>query len=168
MRWRRVRVPCALALASVLAACPGTPTSTGTVCPDPDPMTLTWDNFGMVFMSKYCIVCHDSHLTHSKRNGAPLYHDYDTLLGVLETPDHIDQQAGIGPDATNRFMPPSRCPSVPGGTINTDCIAPTDQERRDLAMWIACERYRPHDFSSDAGVTPPDAGTTSAVADAGP
>jgi hypothetical protein len=129
------------------AACTGaTPTSTGTVCPDPDPLTLTYDNFGKPFMEKYCTWCHSSTLTHSKRNGAPLFHDFDSLLGVLQTPDHIDQQAGIGPDASNDFMPPDRCPSEPGGALSVDCQQPTDEERRELAEWIACERDRPHMF----------------------
>ena len=131
----------------VVTACTGaTPTSTGTVCPDPDPMTLTYDNFGKPFMEKYCTWCHNSTLTRSKRNGAPLYHDFDSLLGVLQTPDHIDQQSGIGPKASNDFMPPDRCPAEPGGAISVDCEKPTDDERRQLAEWIACERNRPHTF----------------------
>jgi hypothetical protein len=131
----------------VVAACTGaTPTSTGTVCPDPDPMTLTYDNFGKPFMEKYCTWCHNSTLTRSKRNGAPLYHDFDSLLGVLQTPDHIDQQTGIGPKASNDFMPPDRCPAEPGGSLSVDCQKPTDDERRQLAEWIACERNRPHTF----------------------
>ena len=138
----------------MLVACGSSPTSTGTVCPDPDPMTLTYDNFGRDFMMKYCVHCHSSELTRSKRNGAPLFHDYDTLLGVLQTPDHIDQQAGFGPDATNEFMPPDRCPSTPGGALAVDCRKPTDEERTKLAEWIACERNRPHNFS-DAGVDAP-------------
>ena len=99
----------------LLVACGDTPTPTGTTCPDPDPMTLTWENFGEPFMTKYCTWCHDSSLTRSKRNGAPLYHDFNTLLGVLKTPDHIDEQAGFGPDAQNEFMPPDRCPATLGG-----------------------------------------------------
>ena len=137
-----------------LAACGGNPTSTGTVCPDPDPMTLTWDNFGREFMTKYCTWCHDSSLPRSQRNGAPLFHDYDTLLGVLKTPDHIDQQAGHGPDASNNFMPPERCPASPGGALSKDCARPTDAERRQLAEWIACERNRDHSFL-DAGIDAP-------------
>ncbi|MDB4956918.1 MAG: uncharacterized protein JWO36_4487 [Myxococcales bacterium] len=138
----------------LLAGCPASPTPTGTVCPDPDPNTLTYDNFGKSFMTRYCTWCHDSHLLHSQRNGAPIYHDFDTLLGVLEVPDHIDQETGIGPKASNYFMPGSRCPSVAGGPLDKDCNQPTDQERRDLALWIACERKRPHNFS-DGGVDAP-------------
>ena len=131
----------------VLTACTGeTPTSTGTVCPDPDPGTLTYDNFGKPFMEKYCVWCHNSTLPRSKRNGAPLYHDFDSLTGVLQTPDHIDQQTGIGPDASNHFMPPDRCPSEPGGALSVSCAKPTDEERQQLAEWIACERNRPHTF----------------------
>lgn len=145
-----------MALVLLLAACDA-PTPTGTVCPDPDPGTLTWDSFGKPFMDKYCTWCHDSSLPKSKRNGAPLYHDFNTLLGVLKTPDHIDEQAGAGPDATNEYMPPGRCPSTIGGSIDSDCMKPTLAERKQLAEWIACERARPHEFF-DAGVdAPPDA-----------
>ncbi len=138
----------------LVAACGPSPTDTETVCPDPDPNTLTWDSFGKPFMEKYCVWCHDSSLTRSKRNGAPLYHDFETLLGVLKTPEHIDQQTGAGPAATNEFMPPDRCPSTIGGMIDTNCMKPTLAERRQLAEWIACEKQRPHDFL-DAGVDAP-------------
>lgn len=139
----------------VLAACGSDPAPTGTVCPDPDPMTLTYDNFGREFMAKYCTWCHDSSLPRSQRNGAPLYHDFDTLEGVLQVPDHIDEQTGFGPDARNTFMPPDRCPSEAGGALDTNCAKPTDDERTKLAEWIACERNRPHDFRADAGVDAP-------------
>jgi cytochrome c5 len=133
-------------LTLVLAACSTTnlPTPTGTVCPDPDPQTLTWDNFGQKFFADYCTMCHASTLLRSQRNGAPLYHDYDTLRGVLEIPDHIDQYAGAGPKATNDAMPPPRCPSTPGGMIARDCKVPSDAERTMLSQWLACERLRPH------------------------
>jgi hypothetical protein len=133
-------------LGFVLAACTtaAPPTPTDTVCPDPDPNTLTWDNFGQQFMADFCTACHSSSLAHSQRNGAPLYHDYDTLRGVLEIPDHIDEDAGSGPAATNTRMPPSQCPSVPGGALDRDCPRPSGAERANLSMWIACERLRPH------------------------
>ena len=143
-----------------VAACTDRPTSTGTTCPDPDPITgtttLTWDNFGHDFMFKYCTNCHASDIPHSQRNGAPIYHDFDTLLGVLEVPDHIDQQTGWGPNAKNNFMPGAgtngRCPSTKGGPLDEPCPEPTGEERTNLAQWIACERLRPHDFTADAGV----------------
>ena len=136
------------------------PTPTGTTCPDPDPVTgtttLTYDNFGHDFMAKYCNSCHSHCLPNSKRNGAPLFHDFDYLEGVLEVPDHIDEQTGWGPKAQNNFMPGGgtggQCPSVAGGPLNENCPEPTDEERTKLSQWIACERLRQHDFSTDAGI----------------
>src|SRR5260221_2299083 len=94
----------------VITGCTGPkPTPTGTTCADPDAMTgttqLTWQNFGYDFMCHYCTSCHDSALPNSKRNGAPLFHDFDSLVGAMEVPDHIDEQAGFGPKAHNTFMP---------------------------------------------------------------
>jgi hypothetical protein len=133
-------------LSFVLVACSSaaTPAPTGAACPDPDPGTLTWDSFGQTFMASYCLDCHLSTLTHSARNGAPLYHDYDTLTGVLETAEHIDQDSGSGPDASNSRMPPSQCPSVAGGPLNRSCPQPTEAERANLSVWLACESLRPH------------------------
>lgn len=136
-----------IVLGLVLAACtnsPPPPTPTQTVCPTPDPETLTWDNFGQKFMTDYCTWCHASTLTHSERNGAPLFHDFDTLIGVLEVADHIDEYAGSGPAAHNSAMPTPQCPSVPGGALDRDCPTPSDAERTNLSMWIACEVLRPH------------------------
>jgi len=134
-------------LGFMLAACTNSappPAPTGTVCPDPDPNTLTWDNFGQKFMADYCTMCHASSIPRAQRNGAPLYHDFDTLRGVLQVADHIDEEAGSGPAAHNSAMPPNQCPSVPGGPLNRDCAEPTEAERTNLAMWIACETLRPH------------------------
>lgn len=122
------------------------PTPTETVCPDPDPLTLTYDNFGMKFFTDYCLMCHAEALTRSERNGAPLFHDFDTLEFVMRFPDHIDEQAGSGPAADNRFMPPPRCPADPGGPLAIDCKQPTEEERQQLAEWLACEINRPHTF----------------------
>ncbi len=133
----------------LLAGCPASPEPTGTVCPDPDPGDLTYDGadgFGKKFMDDYCTICHSSTLPHSKRNGAPLYHDYDSLLGVLRTPDHIDEEAGFGPKAQNSLMPPDECPTTAGGKLDTACKQPSDAEREKLSKWIACERNRPHTF----------------------
>jgi hypothetical protein len=149
----------------LIAACSGmgaAPTPTGTECADPDPLTgttaLTWDNFGQGFMAKYCTSCHSSLLTNSHRNGAPYLHDFDSLYGVMRIDgprsDHIDEQAGWGPKAQNNLMPGARCPSVPGGGLDEDCVQPTGQERTNLAVWLACEQGRPHDFV-DAGVDAP-------------
>jgi hypothetical protein len=146
----------------LVAACHDSapPTATGTVCPAPDPMTFGYTaadtpgctgtpdqcNFGKTFMDAYCIQCHSSTLVRSQRNGAPLYHDFDTLLGVLEVANHIDEQAGVGPDAHNEFMPGDRCPSTPGGPLDRDCPEISDQERTNLAQWLACEVDRTHTF----------------------
>lgn len=133
-------------LGVLIAGCTNTavPTPTQAVCPDPDPQTLTWDSFGQPFMTDFCTSCHSSALPHDQRNGAPLYHDYDTLMSVLEIPDHIDSYAGSGPAADNTLMPPGRCPTTPGGPLDRDCPKPSEQQRKDLAVWLACERARPH------------------------
>ena len=130
----------------LLAACANsaTPTPTESVCPTPDPGTPSWESFGQQFMADYCTACHDSRLAHAQRNGAPLYHDYNTKDGVLAIPDHIDQYAGAGPAAENTEMPPGRCPTVMGGSLNRDCPQPTTEERTTLSVWLACEKLRPH------------------------
>lgn len=135
-------------LGFLLVGCANTaaPTPTKAVCPSPDPGTLTWDNFGQKFMADFCTACHSSTLSHSQRNGAPLYHDYDNLMGVLELPDHVDQYAGAGPAAVNMVMPPSRCPTSPGGPLDRDCPQPTEEQRMTLSVWVACERNRDHTF----------------------
>jgi hypothetical protein len=133
-------------LVPLVTGCPGTgsPTPTGTVCPDPDPNTLTYDNFGAQFMLDYCTMCHAKALPRSQRNGAPIYHDFDTLIGVVQVLVHIDEQSGLGPEADNTFMPPDRCPAEPGGALAISCRRPSDAERRQLAEWLACEKNRPH------------------------
>jgi hypothetical protein len=129
---------------ALLAACTMThgPEPTGAACPDPDPMVLTWDDFGQQFLATYCTDCHASTLTHSKRNGAPLYHDYDSLMLTLEAPDHLDEYAGSGPLATNTIMPPKDCPTTPGGALDRDCPQPTEAQRKMLSVWLACEVKR--------------------------
>ena len=122
------------------------PTPTKTVCPTPDPNSITYDNFGQTFMVDYCVQCHASTLPRAQRNGAPLFHDFDDLIGIVQVANHIDEQAGVGPAASNHFMPPSRCPETPGGPLAIACPQPTDDERRQLAEWVACEPDRPHSF----------------------
>jgi hypothetical protein len=136
-------------LGMLIASCTSSPpsaTATQATCPDPDPGTLTWDSFGQKFMADFCTSCHDSALPHAQRNGAPLYHDYNTLLGVMQIPEHIDSWAGAGPAADNTLMPPSRCPTTPGGPLDRSCPQPTEQQRMDLSVWLACEKNRPHTF----------------------
>lgn len=91
----------------------------------PTGSTLTYTNFGKPFMEQYCTRCHDSAKTGSARNGAPLYHDFDTQLGIQQVSNHVDETAGSGPAATNEAMPP-------------DGAKPTLEERQKLAEWIAC------------------------------
>jgi hypothetical protein len=146
--------------AFVLAAC-GTsakPTPTGTTCPDVNNPQLTWQNFGYDFMCHYCTNCHDSSLTLTQRNGAPLFHDLDTLFGVMEVWLHTDEQAAWGPMVHNNFMPGGgtngRCPSTLGGPLDKACLEPTDAERENLGVFIACENQRPQDYQgSDAQVS---------------
>jgi len=87
--------------------------------------TLTYDNFGKPFMESYCTRCHSSELVGAERMGAPSFHDFDTLFGIMAVSDHIDETAAYGPAAENHSMPPSG-------------DRPTAEERRLLGEWIAC------------------------------
>lgn len=100
----------------------GDGTPSGAEC---DP-TLTYESFGMSFMTSYCTSCHSSTLSGGDRNGAPEGHDFDSLDGILLMAEHIDEYAAAGPDASNEQMPPS------GPT-------PTAAEREMLGAWLACE-----------------------------
>ena len=97
---------------------------TGATCPPGS--TLTYASFGQQFMTTYCTRCHASTLTGAARMGAPEFHDFDTIEGIRAVADHIDEQAGAGPDATNVAMPPT-------GSM------PTLDQRKMLAEWIACQ-----------------------------
>lgn len=95
-----------------------------------DGSTLTYENFGRDFMETYCTRCHSSELSSEEdRQCAPAGHDFDTLDGILLVREHIDAQAAAGPDAVNVAMPPTG-------------IRPTEDERRDLGTWLACEAER--------------------------
>jgi hypothetical protein len=87
--------------------------------------TLTYDNFGKPFMEKYCTQCHHSELVGAEREGAPSFHDFDTLFGIKAVSNHIDETTASGPAATNDGMPP-------------DAPYPTLMERQQLGEWIAC------------------------------
>lgn len=97
---------------------------TEAVCPPSS--TLTYENFGQPFMEHYCTRCHSSTLTGDARQDAPLYHDFDSLDGILAVADHVDQKAASGPAAANVSMP-----------IATP--APSMEERVQLGEWLACE-----------------------------
>jgi len=96
---------------------------TGALCPPAS--TLTYDTFGRGFMEAYCTECHSSTLAEDDRQGAPLFHDFDTVAGIRNVAGHIDQMAGSGPNGTNTGMP-------------IDEPKPSLAERQQLAEWIAC------------------------------
>jgi uncharacterized membrane protein len=97
--------------------------ATETECPPTS--TLTYANFGEEFMTTYCTRCHSSTLTGEARMGAPAFHDFDTIEGIIGVANHIDETAASGPAATNDSMP-------------IDGPIPTLEERQQLAEWIAC------------------------------
>lgn len=101
----------------------------GTQSTCPASSQLTYESFGKPFMEAYCTRCHSSAKTGSARQGAPEGHDFDTLGGILVVAEHIDENAAAGPAAMNTEMPP------------TD-PKPSEQERRDLGEWLACEVAR--------------------------
>jgi hypothetical protein len=76
-------------------------------------------------MEKYCTECHHSELVGADRQGAPSFHDFDTLFGIKAVSGHIDETTGSGPAATNTGMPPGS-------------PKPTKAEREMLSQWIAC------------------------------
>lgn len=116
----------AVLLVAVLVGCDGGEHGepTGATCPPNS--TLTYENFGAPFAAAYCTRCHSSELAGEDRNGAPLYHDFDTLNGILAVANHVDEYAAGGPNAINRIMPESD-------------PRPTDDERMKLGEWLACE-----------------------------
>ena len=97
---------------------------TESVCP-PGGTTLTYNNFAKPFMIEYCTRCHSSELVGAQRNGAPSFHDFDTLFGIKAVSDHVDETTASGPAATNEGMP-------------QDGPKPTKSEREMLGEWIAC------------------------------
>jgi len=97
--------------------------ASGALCPPGS--AVTYDGFVKPFMQQYCTRCHDSQLTGSDRQCAPLAHDCDTAEGILKIGEHIDEAAAAGPDVVNTSMPPSG-------------PRPTADERRQLGEWLAC------------------------------
>jgi hypothetical protein len=122
MRWA--------AIATVMMACGGGggPVSvfgppTESTCPPAS--TVTYESFGRDFMERYCTRCHASTLEGAARQGAPSFHDFDTVFGVRGVADHVDETTAAGPAAVNEGMPP-------------DGPRPTLDERLTLGEWIAC------------------------------
>ncbi len=117
----------AIVVAALLAgACTSEPTLgplTQSECPQGS--TLTYQNFGKPFMENYCTRCHATTKMGDDRQGAPTFHDFDTLFGVKAVWNHVDQTSAAGPAAFNDSMPP-------------DSPKPTRDERYQLGEWIAC------------------------------
>ena len=101
---------------------------TESVCPTTDPPTYA--SFGQTFMEAYCTECHDSAKTGGMRQDAPATIDFDSLALLRMWTSQIDKQAAFGPASMNRLMPPDGNPK------------PTDDERRRLGEFIACEVAR--------------------------
>lgn len=97
--------------------------SSGAACPTTDPPT--YDNFGRSFMSTYCTRCHSGMA--ADRHGAPADHNFDRLSEIRKFAGHVDDRAAAGPNAVNTQMPP-------------DDPKPTEEERRKLGAWLACEK----------------------------
>jgi uncharacterized membrane protein len=98
--------------------------ASGAVCPAGS--TLTYDSFGRDFMKKYCTRCHAASVMGDMRNGAPADHNFDTFASIFLLAVHIDEHAAAGPASVNTAMPPSD-------------PKPTEEERRKLGEWLACE-----------------------------
>lgn len=116
----------AAAMLAAAACGGGTPLygpPTGAVCPADS--TLTYASFGKSFMDEYCTRCHASTLHGAARHGAPAFHDFDTLAGIKNVADHIDETTAAGPVSVNEGMPDS-------GKL------PSEAERTLLGEWIAC------------------------------
>jgi hypothetical protein len=99
--------------------------ATGATCPTDS--ALTYESFAKKFMSDYCLRCHSTAVSSAARMMAPGDHNFDTYADVDVFAAHIDQLAGSGPTATNTMMPPS-------------APFPSDEERKKLSEWIACNR----------------------------
>jgi uncharacterized membrane protein len=76
-------------------------------------------------MDSFCTRCHATALVGAARQGAPSFHDFDTLFGIKVVADHIDETTASGPAATNTSMPP-------------DSPKPSLEARQQLGEWIAC------------------------------
>jgi hypothetical protein len=105
-------------------------------------------------MCHYCTNCHDSSLKLDQRNGAPLFHDFDSLHATMLVANHTDEYAASGPKAHNTFMPgggtSGRCASTLGGPLDENCPEPTAEERTNLGTFLACENLRPTEWQGSA------------------
>ncbi len=136
---------CLLAWLSACSSPSPEPTATETPCNDNS--GVTYEGFVKDFMASYCTRCHDSALHGADRQGASLYHDFETQLGILNVADHVDEWAAAGPASVNELMPPNGA-------------KPSLDERTKLGLWLACSQEN-YNRASDAGVG-------EELADAGP
>lgn len=118
-----IRFAVVVALAACTSSEPTLGPPTESTCPQGS--TLTYEAFAAPFMDQYCTRCHSLRLKGAARQGAPSFHDFDTLNGIKVVADHVDETTASGPAATNQGMPP-------------DQPAPTLAERQQLGEWIAC------------------------------
>ena len=96
---------------------------TGATCPTASPPTYA--DFGRTFFATYCMGCHSA--AANDRHGAPAELNWDTQAEVDAHLAEIDREAASGPSATNRLMPEAE-------------PDPTDDERKTLGEFLACER----------------------------
>lgn len=87
-------------------------------CP-PEGTDLTYDNFGRTFFIKHCNTCHSTSV--DDRNGAPIAYVFDTYDQVYALRERVFLRSA----ADNITMPPGP-------------DDPPQEERDDLAEWIAC------------------------------
>lgn len=104
----------------------GTPT--GQRCPPGS--TLTYANFGQKFMVDYCMRCHSSQA--AMRGAAPSEFVFDNQAQVQLQRAYIDEMAAR-----------ARVREKHGGVVDEnpmppDGAKPTDDERYQLAEWLAC------------------------------
>jgi uncharacterized membrane protein len=97
--------------------------ATGSVC---DP-TLEYEADVAPIVTRYCASCHSVSVPLKERHGAPGDHNFDSEADVLANALHIQESAGIGPNAENRVMPPR------------GFRAPSDEQRVTLARFLECE-----------------------------
>lgn len=83
----------------------------------------TYDNFGKVFMEKYCTKCHSSSQTGLARRGAPAGYDFDMPETIAKEKKDIIEYT-----VEKKKMPP----------FFTN-PKPDDQERGKLKDWLNCE-----------------------------
>jgi uncharacterized membrane protein len=120
-----------LLLAVATIGCDDLGDPTGAACAADS--TMTYANFGADFMMKYCTGCHSKNPQDGKRHGAPDDVNFDTQLQVQQHRSDIDRAVGKGPKADNKFMPDHDAP-----TELTNYTMPSDAEREQLSVWLAC------------------------------